>query len=425
VATLALLLLPLQPRPVAAEVIALSKCEKLALKDRPALASDAARLRGARAETDRASSAYYPSLSFEAQSSVSPGSVLFSVADPATGSRYLVPGAPDLGSGRAFDPQFRQELALELRGTIYDFGRTAAAVEAGRARQGAGVASADATRARIVGFVRSAYLAWLGASELQNIAAQAAADAENRRTHLEALIAEGVKPHADLSPALSDELLIKLELERARGELRTAKLMLEQAIGKPLSETAEPDLALLQRVATVSTPAPDPALRALASQREAANKTTRQQDKGNAPVLTGKLSAGARAQGTTVFPAYAVGIGFSVPLWDGGVAHANAAVARARVDELSAQMRERRELHRNDLQRARLDAANANARLTSAEALLETCTQRLQEAEESYELAAGSIDQVAQAREMLRRARSEVVLAKLARVDAELRIAPP
>lgn len=421
----ALCLLAMQSVPVEAEVVSLATLEKLALNDRAALVADAARARAASAEIEKASGGYNPKLSLEAQSGVSPGGSLVAVAAPDSNQQYLVRGAPPLASGHAFDPQFVQELGLEFRTTLYDFGRTSTAVDASRARHAASLAAADATRAAIVHGVRTAYLAWLGASELQAIAAQAATDAENRRIHLEALIAEGVKPRADLSPARADEMFVRLERERALGELRAAKLALEQTVGKPLSDTAEPDTAFLQRDVANAGPVSDATLRVLAGQREAASKMARMQDKADAPVLTGKLSAGIHAQDTTAFPAYAVGVGFSLPLWDGGGSDAGAAAARAHADELRAMIRERREQNRSDFERARLDAANAASRLASAEELLEVCTTRLAEAEQSYELAAGSEDQVAQARSMLRRARSEVVQARLARADAALRMSGP
>src|SRR5262249_7863829 len=139
----------------------------------------------------------------------------------------------DLSNGlSAFAPRWQNQLDLGLDVPIYDFGRTRAAIDAGHAHFASAEAQERATRGAIVQAVRAAYLAWLNASELHAIAAQAATDSESRRARVEALIDEGARPHAELTPARADEMLAKLELERARGELDAAKLELDHAVGQ-------------------------------------------------------------------------------------------------------------------------------------------------------------------------------------------------
>jgi outer membrane protein TolC len=403
--------------------VALPSLERAALQNRPALAADAARTNAAQAEIEKAQSGYYPRLYLQAQSVAAPGRTLVHVTDAATGTAYLVQGARPFQQGpSAFIPQLANQVGLTLDGSLYDFGRTRAVLDASRARYASVDAADEATRTAIVRGVRGAYLVWLSASELHAIAAQAASEAQSRRARVEALIAEGVRPHADLSPARADEMLAKLELERARGDLETAKLELGQAVGRPLPESAEPDRALLQSDAELRPATDDASLRALELQQQAESAGARAQEKLASPLLSGNVLAGVRSQGLTPFPVYALGINFSVPLLDGGEAKASGAAARAHADEIAALVRQRREQQQGDLDRARLDAGNAVTRLQTAQALLEVCEQRVSEAEQSYELGVGSIDQLAQARALLRRARTEVVLARVARTEATLRV---
>lgn len=424
---LALIWLALGPRPVAAEIVPLSALETAALRNRPALAADAARASAAQAEIDKAQSAYYPRLLLNAQSVAAPGRALVRVRDvngPVTAEPYVVQGARDFSQGAAaFAPQLHNQVGLQLDSNLYDFGRTRAALDAGRARYASAEAEEEATRTAIVRAVRGAYLAWLSTSELYAIAGQAASDAESRRDRVQALIGEGVRPKAELSPARADEMLAKLELERARGELESAKLTLAQAVGARLPQSAEPDRALLQTEAEVQPAPSDPTLRALELEQQAASASARAQDKLTAPLLTANALAGARVQGLTPFPVYAIGINFSVPLSDGGNAKASAAAIRAHADELGARRRQHEEQRQGELAHARLDAANAVTRLHTAQALLEVCDQRVNETEQSYELGAGSLEQLAQARALLRRARTEVVLARVAHAEATLRVA--
>jgi outer membrane protein len=413
----------LWPRVGFAEIVRLSQLEQLALQNRPALAADAARERAAQAEIDKAQSGYYPRLALQLGSTLAPARQLVHVLDSRDNSAYLVQGSRELGQAGAFDPQLRHELGLQLDGNLYDFGRTSAALDAGRARHASAEAEEEATRALIVRTVRGAYLLWLSASELHAIAVQAAADAESRRARVEALIGEGVRPKADLSVARADEMLAKLELERAHGELRVARLTLGQAVGREVADTAEPDRALLLADLPVEPAKSDPSLRALELQQQAASASARAQENTKAPLLSGNLLAGLNAQGVTLFPAYAVGLRFSLPLWDGGSASAGASAARAHAEELGALARQHEQERNGVIERARLDAANAVARLQTAQALLEVCEQRVSEAEQSYELGSGGLDQLAQARGLLRRAKTEVALARVGRAEAALRVA--
>jgi adhesin transport system outer membrane protein len=409
------------PRAGAAEVVALAQLERLALQNRPALAADAARERAAQADIDKAQSGYYPQLTLQAQSALGPRTRLLDIVDK-NGDEALVQGAHKLDQAGAFDPQLRHELGLQLDGNLYDFGRTRAALDAGRARKASAEAQEQATRAQIVRGVRGAYLMWLSSSELQAIAAQAASEAQSRRARVEALIGEGVRPKADLSAARADEMLAALELERASGELRAARMALAQAVGSELPGDAQPDRTLLQAELPVEPARDDAALRALQQQRLAASASARAKEQGSAPLLRANLMAGARALGSTLFPAYVVGLSFSLPLWDGGGAAASAAAERAHAQELAELGRQHVQERSAAVDRAALDASNAVARLQTAQALLDACQQHAAEAEQSYELGSGSIDQLAQARALLRRARTEVVLARVSRAEAALRV---
>jgi outer membrane protein TolC len=318
----------------------------------------------------------------------------------------------------------RSELALELKSHLYDFGRTRAAVDAGRAQHASAQAEEEAARQAIVLSVRATYLVWLGQSELLAIAEQATAEAERRSQRVQALIDEGARPKAELSIARADEMLARLELERARGAQRTARLQLEHAVGSKLAATAEPDRTLLEpEAAPASTGTGDDAtLRALALKQHAARADARRRERADAPLLVGALSAGVHAQDDDVFPGYAVGLSFSLPLLDGGSSDAAADAARARADALGAELEAERGQRRNERERAALDRDNARTELQTATALLAVVTQRVSEAEQSYELGASGLEPVAQARALLRRAQTEVVHAKLACAEAELRL---
>jgi outer membrane protein len=416
-----------------AEVVELGALERMAVQNRPALAAGQARTRAARAELEQARSAYYPTLSLEAQTSLGPGRELVRIQTPD--GEVLVQGARafdrDGGiDGDALVPSWRNELDLQLKGNLYDFGRTSAAVDAGRAQHASAQAEQEAARQAIVLSVRAAYLGWLGQTELLAIAEQATAEAERRSQRVQALIDEGARPQAELSIARADEMLAKLELERARGALRAARLQLEHTVGSRLAPSAEPDRALLEPEDAPAAPGStdDATLRALALKQQAARADARRREHADAPVLAGALSAGVRAHSDLdddehdVFPGYAVGLSFSLPMLDGGSTDAAAGIARARAEALAAELEAERRQRLNERERAGLDRDNARAQLQTADALLAVVTQRVSEAEQSYELGASGLEPLAQARALLRRAQTELLHAKLALAEAQLRL---
>jgi len=423
-----------------AEVVRLVDLERKAVEQSLSLRANDARARGADADIRKASAAYYPQLWLRGNSGMSPGGQLVNLPNPgnknalADDDYILVQGSRTLDDSRAYNGVIRSALQLELASKLYDFGRTAAAVEAGRSTQRSVLAQREAARSDVVRMVRVGYLAWLNAHQVVQFSEQAAREAQQRRERVEALISEGVRPATELAPARTDELLNRLELERARGELSAARLALEHIVGHALPTDAEPELDLLKDTPASKGVADDPALRALQRQREAALSVVRMHQRERAPDFTATIAAGVRMQTqpgadsgaptNTLFPLYAAGLNVAMPLWDGGLSSASVASAKAKADALAAEISALEKQRGQERKQAALDVQNAQERLDIAQQLLEVCKQRLTDVEAGYELAASTLDQIAQARAMLRRAQTEVLMAKLSRTEAHLRLAP-
>lgn len=423
-------------RASAQQVITLAELERQAVLARPVIDANKAAVRGAQAEVERALSAYHPIVTLEGKTALSPGNVLRKlpcVPEPGescetnyyvSATRGLIDqdGNLDLDPA-AFTPAVRYGLGVEARMSLYDFGRTSAAVAAGRAKRAAVQAQEDVTRLRIVKAVRGAYLAWLAAAELLSVTEVAASDARDRSARVTALIGEGMRPRADLTPVRSDELLAELELERARGDLEKRRLLLEHAVGAPLPEGAIPDRTLLEYHGATRDP-DDAELRSLQLERDAAAKAASAADQGDNAVLGGLGSLGLYGQTGSIFPNYNLGLSLSVPLWDGGADEASAAAARARKVGLEAQIRQHQLERTQEQESVSVDIQNATRRLATAQALLESTRAQLEEAEARYDLGGGGIEPIAVARAMMRRAHTELLLAKIARVEAALRALP-
>jgi outer membrane protein len=432
------------PPPARAEVVSLAELEAAALEGHPQLTMDAARVRAAEADVARTKSGRQPRFMLQAESTVGPGRRLLDLGDLTvdyTDSEetqalrvseryddYLVQVAPPLGSGRAFTPQLRSGLELSGAARLYDFGRTRAAIQAGEEGTRAARAAQEVTRAELLSAVRHSYLNWLLAHELARLADEARAQAASQRERVQALIRQGVRPEEELSAAQAEELLTQLERQRAQADAGAARLTLERTSGASLGQGAEPDLTLIQD--------PEPRLQsAAARQRAASERALRQryraamaaveaERRGQRPDLSASVLAGVSSQlggGFNAFPLYGAGLTLSVPLWDGGLSRANQMAAEAEAQELRAEIDAFERGHTLDARQADQDLAQAQARLQTAEALIQVAEKRLAVAQRGYDLGATDIIQVGQARALLRRARTEALIARVEQADAQLR----
>jgi outer membrane protein len=422
-----------------AEVVSLAVLEQKAISNRPALAREGARARAASADVEKAASAYYPQFVLRGTADVGPGRQLLKVD-----GKYYTQGAPaikkDSDNSDTFMPSMRAGLELSASANLYDFGRTKAATEAARqgeevARGGRGVTEAELREA-----VRESYLGWLLSHELKRRAEDALKEASARRERVSALIGEGVKPKGELTPARADELLTRLELQRAERDLEQARLVLSHQSGVLLTPEHEPDVALLQ----IEAGLPDQSSfeanrrRALMQRLKAAQAMAEAQKTLNRPQLGVGLSAGVRTSAQDViptgsssgnsgfsfkaFPLYGAGLTLNIPLWDGGHTRASAEGALARAEEARANLAEFEQERAFAQSQAELDRDSALTRLETAEELVTVCAARLKDAEDGYELGATSIDLIAQARSLLRRAETEALLARVDHASARLRM---
>jgi outer membrane protein TolC len=403
-----------------ADVVRLQDLEAHALRTRPSLAANDARILQAKARIDQARSAYAPIITLAGDASIAPGHQLVSVDSP-TGP-VLVAGSLPLGDTGAFSPLPRYGVMFDVRGNLYDFGRTGAAVDAAHAQRRAVQADSIKAARDVVRDVRLAYVRWAAADALCSIARESALAASERSDDTAASIEEGARPSADRIGAQSEAGFARLELERANATLETARLDVALVCVTDLPPDAQPDPTVLATGVGGQERAEsrDPSLTALEEQRSAARASARMHDHAFAPVLGAQAQAGVQGTGSSVFPVYRLGLNLSVPLWDGGADAAARAQAEAQAAELAARTVEYSQ--QRDHARARSQAAQAQAqrRIALATELVELTRTRLTQLEEGYPLGAASLKDLADARAALQRAKTELVLAQAMRAEALL-----
>jgi cobalt-zinc-cadmium efflux system outer membrane protein len=408
----------------AAEVVRLEDLEDHALRQRAQVAGDRAEVAAARADANVARSAYSPTLALNAFASAEPGGRLIHVND-RSGVEYLVPGSRPLGAEGAFFPEVRYGGLLSFQARIYDFGRTRAGVAAAAARVEAAGARGRASRVQIANEVRAAYLDWLGAGLLHAVSQRSLANARARLDLVQARVSTGTRPPSDLATARYEQTSAEIDDFESKKHVENAKITLEHATGAPLPPTAAPDASLLDRAPSRVEVGEAPEMAALRSQRASALAMARYYEHGTTPVLTGTAEAGVRGQSEHVFPMYRALVSLVIPLLDGGSSAAQAARARGEAASLDAKEREYRALVKSERARAWNDWVGAAERLRLAESLYALAATRSRDAEERYNVGDGKIESVLETGAGLARAEREVVLAKIYRADAALRLETP
>jgi outer membrane protein, multidrug efflux system len=422
-ALVASLLTLLGARAAHGQVVKLAELERQAQHARPSLGVAAARIAAARARIDIAASAAYPTLTAHATFDVLPGSWLVNVRDE-NGQRFVVQGARTLGDDGAFTPQSRYGASLLLSGKVYDFGRTRLLVNAADAARAAETESARAERLQVTSDVRLAYLSWLSAYETRRIFRDSAREARELRELLEARIAEGTRPGAELPLARYDEAQAELALAESEEQLAAARAQLEQASATHLPAAAQPDLAVL-----ASPPHSEPVERvkevALRLQKRAALTNARAQRRARAPQLSASLEAGIRGQTSQLFPLYRAGVSLSMPLFDAGLVSASAALADAQAAELSALTQQQRELVESEQRRVDVELTLSQRRLIAVQSLLAAARDELERSRAQLELGQGQREVVVQAGRRVAQAELELLSARINRARVALHLNAP
>jgi outer membrane protein len=414
-------LLTLSPDSVRAEVARLADLERSAVRAAPSLSASKARLVQSVARLKRAESAYYPSLALDASASLAPGGKLIRFGD------YWVSGSQDLtGDSEAFLPHPRYGLVMGLRGTLYDFGRTSAAVEAASASRAGQLSESQANEDAVRRTVRAAYLRWATAHAVWLLADERVRAAIARERQTADLVTEGVRAKVDLTASSAQTVQAEIDLERATADLESARLDLGYVAHQQVSPSAEPEPELLAGPGQKRPggSGSDPATEALEAQQEAAQASARIYERVHAPVIAANANLGVEGRntkgGARVFPVYMAGLSVSIPLWDGGSAKSQAEEARAKADEATAFASARREEINHGLARTRAAEAHATRWIERAERWVKLGQTRVAELESGGDLSSAALAALYAAQLELHRARLELVLARSARAEAAL-----
>jgi outer membrane protein TolC len=419
-AVVAVLVATLAPEGVSAEIVTLPELEEQALRNQERWEAVEATTTQAEAEVKAARARKMPTFWMNIMSVVAPGSDIERVLT-TDGREVNVRASPTVSEQTAFRPNIRYEGTIEMRAPLYD-GQTRASLKAAEAYRAAAMATASASRETVVAMVRAAYLDWLATYLDHDFAATSAQEAKALRERAAARVSDGDSPVSELDAALYQELQAELVASDAAARAGAAKRLLESAVGAELAPGAEPDTALLSIQTTGSDSEVRWEVEALELRRDAASEEAEMYRKTRGPVLAVIGQTGVAGVNDRAFPMYQLGLNLSVPLWDGGRAISLAHAADARAIELDALARDARLQRMDEQQQALIEQKHAQEQLSLANDLVYVSEKRVVQAQAGYDLGAGDLDSVADARAALRDAQSRRVQIQVARADAILRL---
>ena len=365
----------------AADSLTLEEAMATALKNHPQAVEAREDLNGAEARTGQALANYYPQISI--------------IADWSKGRFFLTP------IERIKDTEV-QTNALYLQQTIYDFGRTAGAVESARWNRAAAAEALAITQQDITFRVRSAFYLVL-AAEKQVVATKETVEArEAVFLQAQEFFNQGIRSKVDVARAEANLYAARTSLIRAENNWEIARVELANAIGIPSLETRT-----LVESATASPAMPErnqvqqeafanrAELKQLTALKSSAAATIKTVKSGYLPVLSGTASVGYADKD---FPpggnVWAVGLNMTVPLFSGfsTVEQKKEAIAAFRTVEARENNQKLQIV--KDVESAWLGVKEATARIASTDKEIASTKENQALAMERYREGVGNIIEV-------------------------------
>lgn len=377
------LLTSTQPLYAAAE-LTLDEALGTALKNHPQVIEARENLNGAEAKTGQALANYYPQINL--------------TADWIRGQTYF-PAQETIKISET------NTASLYLKQTIYDFGRTAGAVEAARGNRKAADNALAVTRQDLTLRVRVAfYLVLALEKQVQAVRENVKAREEVFRQAQE-FFTQGIRARVDVARAEANYFAAKTNLIRAESNREIARVELANAMGiASLGEhtpvaTSSVLLSLPERNSSQQDALRNRAeLQQFAAMKSAANGNLTSAKSSYLPILSGVASIGYADRD---FPptgnVWGVGLNLTVPLFSGFSSVEQVREAAAAMNSIEARQNNLKLQIIKEVESAWFGGNDAAARMISTQKEVDAANESKSLAEGRYQEGVGSIIEVTDA----------------------------
>ena len=377
------LLLPTQ-HAYAATPLSLDEALATALKNHPQIIEAQETLYAADARTGQTRANYYPQISI--------------AADWSRGESYFA-------AQESIRLSQTNSAGLYLKQTIYDFGRTAGAVDAARNNREAAHKALAVTRQDLALRVRSAFYLLL-AAEKQVIAVSETVRARDQvYQQAQEFFNQGIRAKVDMARAEANLFAARTALIRAENNQEIARVELANAMGlaylgeRTLLEPSPPAQQLPERSLVQQEAFRNRSeLQQLAALKMSAAANLKTARGSYLPLLTGTASAGYADRD---FPpsgnVWGVGLNLSIPLFSGFSSIEQVREANANINAIEARQNSLKLQITKEAESAWLGANEAAARMVSTQKEVAAASESKALAEGRYQEGVGSIIEVTDA----------------------------
>lgn len=368
----------------AASPLTLEEAIATALKSHPQVVEARENLNGAVAKTGQALSNYYPQISL--------------AADWSRGQSYF-PAQETIKISET------NSAALYLKQTIYDFGRTAGAVETARGNREAADNALAVTRQDLTLRVRVAFYLVL-ALEKQVVAVRENVKArEDIFRQAQEFFNQGIRARVDVARAEANYFAAQSNLIRAESNHEIARVELANAMGiasmgeRPLVEPSSLTLSLPERNSSQENALRNRAeLQQFAALKSAASGNLKSAKSSFLPILSGTASIGyADKDYPPTGDVWGVGLNLTVPLFSGFSSVEQVHEATAALNSMEARQNNLKLQIIKEVEAAWFGGNDAAARMVSTQKEVEATTESKLLAEGRYQEGVGSIIEVTDA----------------------------
>jgi len=304
----------------------------------------------------------------------------------------------------------------DLGWTLYDFGRTGAAVDRADALASLSRENAATTREDVVFNAKVAFYNVLRAENTLEFRLRNVGQREALLRQAQAFYETGVRARIDFVRAEANLYDSRALLVQARNELRVARIILLQRMGLDISsefilrgdfdESVLPG-SLPEWIEEAQRNRPE--LRALLEKERSAVESLRLARAGYRPYLEGGAGYGYAADDFPLRQNYSVGVTLSQPVFSGFLTREQVREAEATLSSVRHEITEMRRRVRLEVERSAYSVQEAGERLAARRKQREAAEENLRLATARYEVGAGDIIEMTDAQTQMVSADTETV----------------
>lgn len=275
---------------------------------------------------------------------------------------------------------------------LYDFGKVDTQVAIQKTTLESARFDLATVEEQVVFNVKLAYYDMLKAARNIEVATETVKQFEAHLVQAKGFFEAGLKPKYDVTKAEVDLSNAKLNLIRIKNGLNLARVVLNNAMGAPDAPDYEVadnlrfspfQFAFEVALARAFDHRPD--LKGLLLKKRAAEQSVELARKGDLPYVSGNATTTYSGETLPMNQGWNVGVGLSLPIFNGYQTKHQISEAQANLDILAAQEVSLRQAIHRDVQQGYLNLQEAEERISSTKFAI-------QQAEENLEIASGRYD---------------------------------